>query len=121
MLKLCGVKSVQDIPHRVLNEVDWLVVDIARKDGPLSLDPDGLWARISRNLFGLPVARRLTDDALEALRRFCVRAWYWNFVRTSDLRTLTEAGYSHVHGLQILAHVAGERGYCPSIEERAVE
>jgi hypothetical protein len=117
MLKFCGVENVQKIRHRALNEADWLVVAIARKDGPLSLNPDGLWARISRNLFGLPVGQRLTNDALEALRCFCVRAWYWNFVRTSDLRNLTEAGYSHVQGLQILAHVAGERGYCPSIEE----
>jgi hypothetical protein len=32
-----------------------------------------------------------------------------------------EAGYSHVQALQILAHVAGRRGYCPTIEERAVQ
>ena len=119
MLKPYIADSAEKIDHRTLSEVDWIVVDIARKDGPLSLNPNGLWARISRNLFGLPVGQRLTNDALEALRRFCVRAWFWNFIRTSDLRTLTEAGYSHVQALQILAHVAGERGYCPSIEESA--
>ena len=117
MLKLCGVDSVKQVRHRALNDVDWLVVEIARIDGPLTLDPDGLWARISRNFFRLPVSGRLTDDALEALRRFCVRAWYWNFIRPSDLRTLIEAGYSHIHALQILAHVTGERGYGPTIEE----
>ena len=61
----------------------------------------------------------MTNDTLEALRHFCVRAWYWNSIRTSDLRSLTEAGYSPVHGLQILAHVTGERGFCPCIEESA--
>ena len=118
MLMPC-IANRRNIDHRTLSEVDWFVVDIARKDGPLSLNPDSLWARISRSLFGLPVGRRLTNDTLEALRRFCVRAWFWNEIRTSDLRSLTEAGYSHVHGMQILAHVTGERGFCPSIEEIA--
>lgn len=117
MLKLCGVDSAKQVRHRALKDVDWLVVEIARRDGPLTVNPDGLWARISRDLLGLPVAHRLTDDALETLRRFCVRAWYWNFIRQGDLRALIEAGYSHVHALQILAHVAGERGYSPTIEE----
>jgi hypothetical protein len=121
MLKPCVTQSAGKIHHRILSDVDWIVVDIARKDGPISLNPDGLWARISSNLFGLAVANRLADDTLEALRRFCVRAWYWNFIRTSDLRTLIEAGYSHVQALQILAHIAGRRGYCPTIEESTAQ
>jgi hypothetical protein len=120
MLNAC-VTETAAIDHHGLSEVDWIIVDIARKDGPISLNPDGLWARISGSLLGLRVANRLADDTLEALRRFCVRAWYWNSIRTSDLRTLIEAGYSHVQALQILAHVAGRRGYCPSIEESAAQ
>jgi hypothetical protein len=120
MLKPCVADTKRKIRHPTLNAVDWIVVDIARKDGPISLNPDGLWARISRSMFGLSVPRRLNEDALEALRRFSVRAWYWNFIRTRDLTALVAAGYSHVAALEVMAHVAGERGYCPSIEESAV-
>jgi hypothetical protein len=79
-----------------------------------------LWARISSSLLGLSVPRPLNNAALEALRRFSVRAWYWNFIPTHELKTLVAAGYSYVAALEVMAHVAGERGYCPSIEESAV-
>jgi hypothetical protein len=117
MLGPCVADTKTKIRHAVLSEVDWIVVDIARNDGPISLNPDGLWAQISRSLLRMSVPRPLNNDALEALRRFSVRAWYWNFIRTRDLKTLVAAGYSHVAALEVMAHVAGERGYCPSIEE----
>lgn len=119
MLKPCVADTKRKIRLPALNEVDWIVVELARKDGPISLNPNGLWARISRSLFGLCVPRPLKEDALEALRRFSVRAWYWSFIRTRDLKSLVAAGYSHVAALEVMAHVAGERGYCPSIEEGA--
>lgn len=100
-----------------LSELDWRVVEIARDNGPRSLNPDGFWARLSRDLFGLPVARQLANQKLEALRRFCVRAWYWDLIRTRDLRMLTDAGYSRSAASQILAHVAGYRGFTPSIQQ----
>ena len=102
-----------------LTDLDWRVVEIAREDGPRSLNPDGLLTRFLRDFFGLPAARKLANERLEALRRFSVRAWYWDMVRTKDLRMLMDAGYSSSAVFQILAHVAGYRGFTPSIEEIA--
>jgi hypothetical protein len=103
-----------------LSELEWRVVEIAREDGPRSLNSDGFLSRLSRDLFGLPVARRLANDRLEALRRFCVRAWYWDLIRSQDLRSLMDAGYSSVAVFQLLAHIAGYRGFTPSIQERPI-
>ena len=103
-----------------LTDLDWQVVGIARADGPRSLNPDGLLNRFVESLFGFPVARKLANEKLEALRRFCVRAWYWDLVRSKDLRMLMNAGYSSAAVFQILAHIAGYRGFSPSIEEQPI-
>jgi hypothetical protein len=99
-----------------LNDLDWRIVETARADGPRSFNPDGIVAQLFR-ILGMPVARRLTNDALEALRRFSVRAWYWDLIRTRDLQALLAAGYSRAHAQQILSHVAASRGFTPSIQE----
>lgn len=108
------------LPQPGLGELEWRVVEIARQDGPRRLNPDGFWAKLSRNLFGLPAARQLMDEKLEALRRFCVRAWYWDLIRTRDLQMFLDAGYSSVAVFQILAHVAGYRGFTPTIQEQPI-
>ena len=113
--------AVTPIRKSALSYLDWKVVEMARADGPRSLKPDGFLARLSRDLFGLPVATRLANDGLEALRRFSVRAWYWDLIRARDMRALFEAGYSHPHVLEILAHVAEFRGFAPSIQEASTE
>ena len=104
-----------------LSELDWKVIDMAKTDGPRSIDPDGPFTRFLRDFFGLPIAQKLANENLEALRRFCVRAWHWDFIRTSDARALMEAGYSSADLMQILAHVAGQRGFTPSIEEQSIQ
>ena len=101
-----------------LTELDWKVVEMARTDPPRSINPDGHFSRFLRDFFGLPIVRQLANENLEALRRFCVRAWHWDFVRTSDMRALMEAGYSSTDALKILAHIAGYRGFAPSIQEQ---
>lgn len=103
-----------------LKELDWKVVEIARADGPRSLNRDGRFTRLLRDFFGLPAPRKLANEKLEALRRFCVRAWYWDLVRYKDLRMLMNAGYSSAAVFQILAHVAGYRGFTPTIEEQPI-
>jgi hypothetical protein len=103
-----------------LTNLDWQVVEMAKADGPRSLRPDGFLARLSRDMFGLPITRKLANEKLEALRRFCVRAWFWDLIRTREVRALVEAGYTSVDVFQILAHVAGNRGFTPSIEEGAI-
>ena len=103
-----------------LTDLDWQVVKMARQDGPRSINPDGSLTRFLRDFFGLPIARRLANDKLEGLRRFCVRAWFWDVIRTRDVRALTAVGYTSVDVFQILAHVAGFRGFTPSIEEGVI-
>ena len=103
-----------------LTSLDWQVVEMARADGPRSLNPDGWLNWFLQDFFGLSVARKLANEKLEALRRFCVRAWYWDLVPSKEVRMIVEAGYSSVDVFQILAHVAGYRGFTPSIEEKPI-
>jgi hypothetical protein len=97
-----------------LSDFDWRIVEAARVDGPRSLNPDGIVARLLR-YFGESVPHGLSNEKLEALRRFAVRAWYWDWFRTKDLRALYNAGYSRIHVLEILSHVGMARGFTPSL------
>jgi hypothetical protein len=103
-------------PLHPLSETDWRVIEMARSDGPRSFNPDG-WAASLLRILGVSVAHGLANDSLEALRRFSVRAWYWDLIRSSDIRRLFGAGYSNTHVRQILAHVASLRGFTPASEE----
>lgn len=99
-----------------LSAFDWKVVEAARLDGPRSLNPEGVGARFFR-LIGVSVTHGLGNERLEALRRFAVRAWYWDWFRAKDLRSLYDAGYSRVHVLEILSHVGVARGFTPSVTD----
>jgi hypothetical protein len=103
-------------PMYPLSETDWRVVDMARADGPRSFNPDGWLASLWR-IIGISVAHGLANESLETLRRFSIRAWYWDVIRQTDVRQLFDAGYSTTHVLQILAHVASFRGFTPSLEQ----
>ena len=113
------MNAVMSHPKATLGELEWKVVDMARQDGPRSLNPEGLFVQLSRDLFGLPVARQLANKGLEALRRFCVRAWYWDAVRLRDVRALIDAGYSKSDVRRVLAHIASHRGFAPSVLQRS--
>ena len=102
-----------------LTDLEWRVIETARSDGPRSIEPDGRFIRFLRDFFGLPITRRLANEKLEALRRFCVRAWFWDLIRNRDVRAVIDAGYTSVDVFQILAHVAGCRGFTPTIEDAA--
>ena len=102
-----------------LADLEWRVVEIARLDGPRSITPDGRFTKLFREFFGLPIARKLASERLEALRRFCVRAWFWDLISASDVNALMAAGYTSLDLVQILSHVAGFRGFTPTIEESA--
>ena len=103
-----------------LTNLDWSIVAIARTDGARSMNPDGRYARVLRDFFGLPVPRRLGNARAEALRRFSVRAWYRDRIRARDVRLLVDAGYSKIDVLRIVAHVAGARGFTPAMQEGAI-
>ena len=103
-------------PHPGMN---WNVIDMAREDGPRSLKPDGFLARLGRGLFGASIPRKLANDSLEALRRFSVRAWFWDFVPAGELRAFMEAGYTRTDARRILSYIAHHRGFTPSLLEGA--
>jgi len=96
-------------------KMDWQTVEMARKDGPRSLNPDGFISRFARNLLGVPIPLRLASDELEALRRFSVRAWFWDFVPASEVQAFLDVGYSVTDARRILAYVAHHRGFTPSL------
>ena len=96
-------------------KIDWRVVEMARKEGPRSLNPDSFLSRFARNVLGIPVPSRLGNDELEALRRFSVRAWYWDFVPAREVLAFLDAGYAVTHAKRILAYVAHHRGFTPSL------
>ena len=107
-----SVSNFKPQPH---GEMSWRVIDMARSEGPHSLNPDVLFARIARGLFGMTVARGLANDGLEALRRFSVRAWFWDFVPAGEVQAFLAAGYSVSDAERILAYVAHHRGFTPSL------
>jgi len=117
MLTRSRADIIEEIRRPLLSEVDWIVVEMAKRDGPLSLNPDGICAQVSRCVFRLRVPGRLKNHSQEALRQFSVRAWFWNLIRAGDMRRLIQAGYSDVQAMQVLAHIADRRGYSPTIEE----
>jgi hypothetical protein len=103
-------------PSQPLGDLDWKVVETARTDGPRSQNPNGFLAWLIRTLVGAPVAPALADAKLEALRRFSVRAWYWDLIRTKDIQAFLGAGYSRINVLEILSHIGMARGFTPSVE-----
>lgn len=94
---------------------DWKVVEMARKDGPRSLNPDGFLSRMARNLLGIVIPSRMASDQLEALRRFSVRAWFWDYVPAREVQAFLDAGYAVTDAKRILAYVAHHRGFTPSL------
>jgi hypothetical protein len=99
-----------------LSSLDWKVVDLARRDGRRSILQPGRVERFVHALFGRPIALPLADHRLEALRRFCVRAWHWTLIRVEDTRLAVEAGYTTADPSEILSHIGRCRGVIPSID-----
>jgi hypothetical protein len=109
------VNAISTIEPQRQVKMSWQVIDMARRDGPRSLNPDTIGARIARNLFGIPAARRLPNDGLETLRRFSVRAWFWDFVPAREVKAFLDAGYTVSDARRILAYVEHHRGFRPSL------
>lgn len=107
--------AVSTIEPQRQGQMSWQVIDMARSEGPRSLNPDGIVARIAHGLFGTVVPRGLANDGLEALRRFAVRAWFWDFVPAREMQDFLDAGYTVTDAKRILAYVAHHRGFTPSL------
>ncbi|HET6940722.1 MAG TPA: hypothetical protein VFH89_01035 [Sphingomicrobium sp.] len=98
-----------------LSYLEWKIVEMAREDGPRSFNPDGLVARVIR-VIGIKVPNGLANERLEALRRFSVRAWFWDLIRSGDMQAFFEAGFARRHALEIISRVSMARGFTPTIE-----
>ena len=103
--------------HPHLSYLDWKVVEMAHVDGRWSLNPEGPIARIASGLFGIEIAHALANDRLEALRRFAVRAWFWDCTPARETIRFLDAGFSTEHAREILAHLAARRGFTPSVQD----
>ena len=113
---LARVVPFRQVVRREFGETEWAIVEMARHDGPRSLNPNSLVARLCSMLLGEDIKRPLANGRLEALRQFSVRAWFWDLVRTRDVRTLFDAGFTWDDAWRVLAHVAAHRGFMPSVE-----
>ncbi len=67
-------RAIPLVHYGQLSGAEWEIVELARWDGPRSLNPDGLLARLQRILFGAETPRPLANKRLETLRRFSVEA-----------------------------------------------
>lgn len=92
-----------------LGRDEWSVIELARKDGLWSLNPDGLPQRLVRALFGIRPPRPFADPRLEALRRFAVVAWNRGKVGVAHMRELVAAGFSCSEANAVLQHIARRR------------
>ena len=97
------VAPTADEPVR-LGRDEWSVVDLARRDGLWSLNPDGLLPRLARLVFGLTPARPLANERLEALRRFAVAAWRRR-VDSPHVAAFRSAGFSRAEVTAVLDHI----------------
>lgn len=97
-----------------LTGADWEVVEMALWDGPRSLHPENWLVRIETVIFG-DVALPLANVRLESLRRFAVKAWFWNRLRERDIAAILEAGFAPDDVRRILDYVASRRGFAPRV------
>lgn len=88
---------------------EWAVVDIARKDGLWSLNPDGLPQRLVRAVFGIRPPLPFANERLEALRRFVVVAWNRRSVGARNLRQFLASGFSSADARQVLGYLSRQR------------
>jgi len=62
------------------------VVEMATHDGPRSFNPNGIAAQLLR-VFRNSDEEALANEQLEVLRRFSVRAWFWDLVEPRTCAT----------------------------------
>jgi hypothetical protein len=113
------MNAFTSVDKGALSYLEWKIVEMAHEDGPRSFSPDGLGARVIR-VIGFKVPNGLANERLEALRRFSVRAWFWDLIRSSDMKAFFDAGFSRRHALEIISRVSMSRGFTPTIENDSI-
>ena len=96
-----------------LTDLEWRVVAIARKDGPLSLRRPGRITTALRIVLSRPNPM-LTDPRLEALRRIAVLTWRRGYsVPPQEVRAFFDAGFT-ARQYETLADYIGAARVIPS-------
>ena len=90
-------------------------IEIARREGPWSGNPNSVIARLSQILFGVAIAHSLANERLEAIRRFSVRAWFREELYEKDIRPLFDVGFSSNEVWRFLAYIGERRGFIPEV------
>jgi hypothetical protein len=94
-----------------LSQLEWRVVQLARGDGLLTLQPQRKRSWLSRVVFGpSPPSPMLADEKLEALRKLAVLAWHHGYtLPSSAMKQAISAGYSEWQVGQVIDAIVGER------------
>jgi hypothetical protein len=112
--KTSPLGSIND--NDALGRTEWSVIEMARAEGPCSANPDNLFNRLLRTLFGIGTPRPFANERLETLRRFALAAWFRTEIRLRDMRALFAAGFSSNDAARIIAYVGLHRGTVPEVE-----
>lgn len=94
-----------------LSQLEWRVVQLARSDGLMTLQPRRKRSWLSRVVFGpSPPSPMLADEKLEALRKLAVLAWHHGYtLPSSAMKQAISAGYSEWQVGQVIDAIVGER------------
>jgi len=92
-----------------LDQREWSIAWLARKDGLSSIREEGTFGRIIRKIFGVERKNPLSDGRLEALRRMAVLSWHYGYnVAPSEISTFLAAGYSERQYETLLTRIRAE-------------
>lgn len=90
--------------------LEWTTILLSRSDSLSSLREPGRFSRALGGLFGLGTKTRLSDPALEALRRLAVNAWHHGYaLPASEMAAFLSAGFSNAQLDLALASIAKSR------------
>lgn len=90
--------------------LEWTTILLSRSDSLSSLREPGRVSRALGGLFGLGTKTRLSDPALEALRRLAVNAWHLGYaLPASEMAAFLSAGFSNAQLDLALASIAKSR------------
>jgi hypothetical protein len=98
------------LPAPELSATEWLVVEMARRDGLSSLNTPSWVATAFRRLFGIKSVNRLVDPRLESLRRVAVHGWRKGKLPDGEVERFLAAGFSFDQLMLVFTAIGGRRG-----------
>ena len=104
---------------RSLTDLRLEVVEIARRDGPRSINPDGRLRPVPEKFLRIADCPRTGERARRGASPLLRPRLVLGPDPHQGRAPADDAGYSMVDVDRILAHVAGFRGFTPSVQEAA--